>query len=36
MIKLYADMIQKGLKTIDDIPDIMKDKVQAELDKRAE
>lgn len=36
MIKLYADMIQKGLKTIDDVNERIREQVQAELDKRAE
>jgi hypothetical protein len=30
--KVYADLIRKGLKTIDDVPDKLKDAVQALLD----
>ena len=32
MAKVYADLIRKGLKTIDDVPDRLKDEVQAILD----
>ena len=32
MAKVYADLIRKGLKTIDDVPDKLKDAVQALLD----
>ena len=32
MAKVYADLIRKGLKTIDDVPDKLKDEVQATLD----
>lgn len=32
MAKIYADLIRKGLKTIDDVPDKLKDEVQAILD----
>lgn len=32
MAKVYADLIRKGLKTIDDVPDKLKDEVQAILD----
>jgi len=32
MAKVYADLIRKGLKTIDDVPDKLKDDVQAILD----
>ena len=32
MAKVYADLIRKGLKTIDDVPDKLKDEVQALLD----
>ncbi len=31
MAKVYADLIRKGLKTIDDVPDKLKDNVQAIL-----
>lgn len=27
MAKIYADLIRKGLKTIDDVPDRLKEKV---------
>ena len=33
MAKVYADLIRKGLKTIDDVPDKLKDKVRAILDE---
>lgn len=32
MAQVYADLIKKGLKTIDDVPDKLKDDVQAILD----
>lgn len=32
MAKVYADLIRKGLKTIDDVPEKLKDEVQAILD----
>jgi hypothetical protein len=32
MAKVYADLIRKGLKTIDDVPDKLKTAVQAILD----
>lgn len=32
MAKVYADLIRKGLKTIDNVPDKLKDEVQAILD----
>ena len=32
MAKVYADLIRKGLKTIDDVPDKLKDEAQAILD----
>lgn len=31
MAKIYAELIKKGLKTIDDVPDILKETVQALL-----
>lgn len=34
MVKLYANLIEKNLKTIDDVPELLKKKVQAELKKR--
>lgn len=33
MAKVYADLIRKSLKTIDDVPDRLKAAVQAILDK---
>ena len=35
MERVYADLIQKGLKTIDDVPERLRDKV-SELLKTAE
>ena len=32
MAKVYADLIRKGLKTIDDVPEQLRDEVQANLD----
>jgi hypothetical protein len=32
MAKVYADLIRKGLKTIDDVPEALKAAVQALLD----
>lgn len=32
MAKVYADLIRKGLKTIDDVPGKLRDEVQAILD----
>lgn len=32
MAKVYANLIKKGLKTIDDVPEQLKDEVQAILD----
>lgn len=32
MAKVYANLIRKGLKTIDDVPDKLKAEVQAILD----
>ena len=34
MHKIYADLIVKGLKTIDDVPLRIRDKVEEELIKR--
>lgn len=28
MAKIYADLIRKGIKTVDDVPDKLKDAVQ--------
>ena len=33
MAKVYADLIRKGLKTIDDVPEHLKSAVQEILDK---
>lgn len=32
MAKVYADLIRKGLKTIDDVPELLRDEVQRILD----
>lgn len=32
MAKIYADLIRKDVKTIDDVPEKLKDAVQAILD----
>lgn len=32
MAKVYADLIRKGLKTMDDVPENLRDEVQAILD----
>ena len=32
MAKVYADLIKKGIKTIDDVPEKLRDEVQAILD----
>jgi len=32
MAKIYADLIKKGLKTIDDVPERIRSEVQALLD----
>lgn len=36
MAKVYADLIKKGKKTIDDVPGILKEDVQKILDGDAE
>lgn len=36
MVKLYADLIEAGLKTIDQVPSRWRAAVQAELDRRAQ
>ena len=33
MVKIYVNLIKKGLRTIDDIPEKIRADVQAELDK---
>ena len=32
MAKVYASLIQKGLKTIEQVPEVIRDEVQAILD----
>lgn len=32
MAKVYADLIKKGIKTLDDVPENLKDNVQKILD----
>lgn len=34
MVKVYADLIEKGLKTIDQVPTLWRAKVIEELNKR--
>lgn len=34
MAKVYADLIMKGMKTIDDVPEKLRDAVQKILDER--
>ena len=33
MAKIYANLIRKGLKTIDDVPENLREAVQAILDR---
>lgn len=33
MAKIYAELIKKGLKSIDDVPDLIKDEVLEILEK---
>lgn len=33
MVRLYATLIKRGLKTIEDVPENLREEVQAELDK---
>ena len=33
MVKIYVNLIKKGRKTIDDVPEKIRAEVQAELDK---
>ena len=33
MVKVYADLIRKGKKTIDDVPEKLREQVQKILDK---
>lgn len=32
MVNIYVNLIRKGLKTIDDVPETLKEKVQEALD----
>lgn len=34
MVKLYADLIEKGLRTIDQVPAAWRTAVQAEVERR--
>lgn len=34
MVKVYADLIRKGLKTIDEVPEKIRVEVQAVLDRQ--
>ena len=34
MEKVYADLIEKGVKTIDDVPSIIRKDVEKELEER--
>jgi len=34
MERVYADLIRKGLKTIDDVPEALKEKVKAILEQK--
>ena len=36
MAKVYADLIRKGIKTIDDVPERLREEVQKILDGDAE
>lgn len=36
MAKVYADLIRKGKKTIDEVPALLKEQVQALLDEGGE
>lgn len=36
MAKVYADLIKKGIKTIDDVPEKLREEVQKILDGDAE
>lgn len=35
MAKIYASLIEKGIKTIDDVPERIRPKVQALLDAKS-
>lgn len=36
MAKIYADLIRRGLKTLDDVPESLRDEVEALLEDDAE
>ena len=36
MAKIYYNLIMKGIKTIDDVPEVLKLEVQALLDENAD
>lgn len=36
MIKIYVALIKKGIKTIDDVPDVLRSQVQEILDIESE
>jgi hypothetical protein len=33
MIDIYVKLIQRGLKTIDEVPEVIREQVKAELEK---
>lgn len=33
MVKIYVALIEKGLKTIDDVPEMIREQVKAALEK---
>ena len=36
MAKIYADLIRRGLKTLDDVPESLRDEVESLLKEAAE
>lgn len=36
MVKVYVDLIRKGLRTIDDVPELIRDKVRKALEESNE
>lgn len=36
MAKIYADLIRRGLKTLDDVPESLRDEVEALMKEDAE
>lgn len=36
MAKIYAELIRKGLKTLDDVPEILREQVKALLEAEEE